>query len=342
MKLRFDLQQGSPEWLAWRSERLSDGGPRIMASDVPAILGQSPYETPHQLWLRLTGRVKAKPTSFAMNRGHRFEPLARALIEQETGAKIVPVCCEPEVHDPAPFWAACSLDGRDPASGAIFEIKVPGRASFEEVVAGKCPQKWVGQIQWQMLVTGQKTATLAVYDPGDGVISDQPSMATLQVDLDPVAIAEIVTKVTAFRNAVIRDEPPSGDAVTIASLRWYRAYKAAEQAKAELEAAQAEFLQAAKTAVVKETPVAVITESVRQGGIDYPKLLMELKVDLSESTIARFRKPSSTVVSVRKSPHAEAFLAEWEERLLQMGAEKPPVEDPDKVEPTPLAACMAW
>ena len=51
-----DLNQRSPEWLQWRSQG-------ITASDIPIILGLSPYKTPWQLWAEKVGRINAPDIS---------------------------------------------------------------------------------------------------------------------------------------------------------------------------------------------------------------------------------------------------------------------------------------
>lgn len=345
MKLRTDLDQGTAAWLQWRAERLEDGGPRIMASDVPTIMGVSPYETPHQLWLRMTGRVGPKASNFAMQRGHRFEPVARAKIEESLGSKIWPVCCEAQFLDPAPIWAACSLDGRHPETGQIFEIKVPGKASFEEVASGICPAKWYPQLHWQMLVTDTKSASLAVYDPGDGVISDTPRLASMLVERDDAYMVDMLEKVTRFREAVMRDEPLAGDRLTAVAVRWFKAYKIVEDAKESLEVLQKELIEAAKSEGKTETPVASISYSTRKGAVDYPKLLADLGFpDIPEEKIDQFRKPASQVESVRKAVGAEAFLMEWEMSLRRQGESSPVghTDDPSCASPALAVGSMAW
>ena len=45
-----DLNQRSEEWLQWRSKG-------VTASDIPIILGLSPYKTRWQLWAEKVGRI---------------------------------------------------------------------------------------------------------------------------------------------------------------------------------------------------------------------------------------------------------------------------------------------
>jgi predicted phage-related endonuclease len=44
------LAQGSPDWLAYRLSMRN-------ASETAAVMGVSPWTTPHQLWLLKTGRA---------------------------------------------------------------------------------------------------------------------------------------------------------------------------------------------------------------------------------------------------------------------------------------------
>ena len=94
------LQQGSPEWLAYRRAKRN-------ASESAAVMGASPWMTPYQLWLAKTGKQETTVTQ-AMQRGTDLEPLARALKgqkawitglrqEQSTARAEVPLLDESEV-----------------------------------------------------------------------------------------------------------------------------------------------------------------------------------------------------------------------------------------------------
>lgn len=81
------LIQGSPEWLAYRSEHFN-------ASDAPAMLGCSPYKTRDQLLREMhTGIAEAVDAGQQrrFDNGHRLEALARPLAEQIVGAELYPV-----------------------------------------------------------------------------------------------------------------------------------------------------------------------------------------------------------------------------------------------------------
>ena len=64
------LTQGSPEWLEYRLKMRN-------ASETATVLGESPWQTPYQLWLLKTGRSTTKATA-AMQHGTDMEPAARA------------------------------------------------------------------------------------------------------------------------------------------------------------------------------------------------------------------------------------------------------------------------
>ena len=81
------LVQGSPEWLAHRSNFWN-------ASDAPAMLGLSKYETREQMLHRLSTGIRPEiddRTAALFADGHRCEALARPLAEEIIGDELYPV-----------------------------------------------------------------------------------------------------------------------------------------------------------------------------------------------------------------------------------------------------------
>lgn len=82
-----ELTQGTPQWLAHRSQHFN-------ASDAPAMMGVSPYKTRSTLLREfatgLSDEIDAG-TQRLFDRGHRFEALARPLAEQIIGQELYPV-----------------------------------------------------------------------------------------------------------------------------------------------------------------------------------------------------------------------------------------------------------
>lgn len=81
------LVQGSPEWTAHRARYFN-------ASDAPAMMGVSPYETRDQLIHRLATGIAPEVDAMTQRRfddGHRYEALARPLAEAIIGEPLYPV-----------------------------------------------------------------------------------------------------------------------------------------------------------------------------------------------------------------------------------------------------------
>jgi putative phage-type endonuclease len=70
MSAILKLVQGTAEWHEHRAQSRN-------ASETPAVLGVSPWQTPYGLWLLRTGRKVQKVTP-AMQHGSELEPAARS------------------------------------------------------------------------------------------------------------------------------------------------------------------------------------------------------------------------------------------------------------------------
>ena len=77
------LVQGSPEWHAHRAKYRN-------ASETAIVMGESPWQTPYQLWELRTGRRQPEVNA-AMARGTALEPQARAAYEVLTGHVMQPL-----------------------------------------------------------------------------------------------------------------------------------------------------------------------------------------------------------------------------------------------------------
>jgi len=138
----IDLKQGSEEWKTWRRSH-------ITASDMPIILGVSPYCSPQTLWARKLGLADEQPINPSMRRGTELEPHARNVVNADRNARFVPLVVE---HDKL-SWAGASLDGYDKDQDALLEVKCPNRKEHDKALLGQVPEKYMPQLQWQMLVT---------------------------------------------------------------------------------------------------------------------------------------------------------------------------------------------
>jgi putative phage-type endonuclease len=145
------VRQGSREWL---DLRLSFR----MASETPAVMGLSPYQTIAQV---RAAKLGAKGfVSAAMRKGVRQEPIARAAYQTSFG-KVRPVFLVADAY-------GCSLDGINDDASRILEIKTPYRGRDSErwrnAVKGKVTEYDFAQVQHQLMVSGAPLAHLWVWD----------------------------------------------------------------------------------------------------------------------------------------------------------------------------------
>jgi predicted phage-related endonuclease len=107
------LKQGSPEWLAYRRTKRN-------ASDAPAMMGCSPYETRSALLRRVHSGIDAEVDSGKQrlfDEGHGAEALCRLLAEQLIGEDLVPAVV-------ARGDLSASLDGRTLMADCDWEHKL--------------------------------------------------------------------------------------------------------------------------------------------------------------------------------------------------------------------------
>lgn len=156
MKLH-DVIQGSPEWLAQRLNTYN-------ASDAPAMLGCSPYETRSQLIARLATGIVPEVDAATQRRfddGHRFEELARPLAVEIIGEDLYPVSGSEDFGLDKPL--AASLDGSTILDEIVWEHKslndelravLPetGIGGFE--VGARLPKVYRVQMEQQLMVSG--------------------------------------------------------------------------------------------------------------------------------------------------------------------------------------------
>ena len=86
----IDLEQGSESWKKWRRFKVG-------ASDMGAVMGDSPYQTPLSLWeLNISG--EGKEETAAMQFGKSIEPVARDWINKQYKVHYSPICAESTLY----------------------------------------------------------------------------------------------------------------------------------------------------------------------------------------------------------------------------------------------------
>lgn len=281
------LQQGSDEWLAFRKNKIG-------ASDLPAIMGVSPWTTPYQLWQMKTGRIPEKQMTQAMQRGHDLEPEARRLAESHFKTPL-----EPLVRVHANEWAIASLDAVSIDGDLIVEIKCPSEKYHLETIETKSvPKHYECQCQWQMYVTGLQLMYYMSYS--------EDSYEILEVKRNDVLIQEMEEKAYDFLQCILTDTPPE----VSANDSLYIETEGNEELKTRARHVQAQYEHFKdELAKVKEeikdltdggkceSDFFKVWQQVRQT-IDYDKMIKDLKID--PLTVELYKKPPtvSTVVKI--------------------------------------------
>lgn len=152
----------------WLDER--DGG--IGASEIAAVLGESPFCSAIELYANKTGRYRRDLSDVeAVYWGNKLEaPILEAYWER-TGRKTrkAGLLLRSTEHP----WALCTLDGEtwqaNESDAWPLEIKNVSGFKAEEWVDGPPPHYFL-QVQQQMLVTGAQKATIAALIGGQRMV----------------------------------------------------------------------------------------------------------------------------------------------------------------------------
>lgn len=189
------------EWLKMREEGIG-------ASEVAAILGLSPWETPFSLWLKKTHQVPPTEETDAMRRGHYLEDAVVQWWMHETGEQVIKASAADiiYVHPEFPYMRVTPdriVKGRK----KLLEVK-----STAINMGDTIPDYYLAQVMYQMYVTGIHNAELIYIQGG-------LTFGRFIVDYDEEFANFIASEVTAFweENILGMKEP---DAITVADLEF--------------------------------------------------------------------------------------------------------------------------
>lgn len=147
-----EIAIGSPEWIAARRDL-------VTATDIPVLLGLSPWRCEADLADEKLGLAEAQEETTRMRLGSFLEPFIARLYTERTGIAVTR-WKNLAVHPGIP-WAAASPDYRSRRRDRLVEIKRYSR------VADGLPQHVEAQVQWQLGVTGYTRADVAILTSDD-------------------------------------------------------------------------------------------------------------------------------------------------------------------------------
>jgi len=192
----------------------------IGASEVAAIMGLSPWQTPLQVWAQKVQGLRTEQTP-AMEWGLRLEPAVRARYAEDIAPERVEYVQERVEHPSLPL--AATLDGvRVRADGdpwRVVEIKTTSERSAGHWAEG-VPDYYIVQVQAQLMCASQRWATIEGADVP--LLVGGRDYSVHEVEPSQRAQDRIARAVEAFWREFVETETPppaqASDADIIAEL----------------------------------------------------------------------------------------------------------------------------
>ena len=183
-----NLQQGTTEWLEWRSNGIG-------ASDAPAIMGENPWKSPADLLSEKLGTAEQFEGSAAMVRGTALEPEARKRYEAISKVRVTPACLQSTKHT----WQRASVDGLAADGSTVVEIKCGDSVYRKTASSRQVPSYYIGQLQHILAVTELPCIDFFCWLPGLQDIH-------LRVERDDPYIARLIVTEQAFWQQIIKQK----------------------------------------------------------------------------------------------------------------------------------------
>ncbi len=173
--VRIPVRQGTSEWLAARREL-------VTATDIPILLGLSPYRCEADLAAEKLGLADPVESTTKMRVGKALEDLIADLYAEKTGTAVRRV--RGLWRSGAIAWAGASPDAT--AKRRLVELKWTGsRSRF----ADGLPQDVEAQGAWQMFVADVPACDVATLTVGDDDIRIFPMERVTGLERDLLAVA---------------------------------------------------------------------------------------------------------------------------------------------------------
>ena len=274
MRQEVQLEQGSPEWLAFRRNHR-------MASETPAIMGLSQYQSPADVRAAKLG--KSAFVNPAMRQGAEQEPIARAAYE----AKFEPM--RPAVFVDGEY--GCSLDGINMDEDTILEIKTPYKDArnsdrWKAAERGELTPADYAQVQHQIMVAAVGGAHFWVWD------AETQEGILVPVEPNPDYWETIRAAWDAFWPTLTERE----DGAWLDAATEYRAAKQALDAATEKAEAAKKKLLALAVGDFSQGGGVEVKKISRAGNVDWAAVQ---KKHLADVDVEAFRKKGTSYFEVK-------------------------------------------
>lgn len=298
---RFGCAQRTAEWLEWRRSGIGASEAGVIAFHLCERFGATHRPPP---WLssieelfreKVTGENRRFETA-AMRRGIELEDSARQWVERQLGLTLEPMQARSRKH---PHLLA-SADGLGTLEGRriAIEIKCPAEGGnsqdWADVRDGRVPDKYVPQVQHQMLVLQPDDLYFVVFDGMEGVM--------VQAAPDPEFAREYLSAAGEFWASVREGKEPPAPFYDIEDPeQLVRAARVAESYR-EFKRWEAQYNEA-KAELVARTPgrrarfgqILTLTRYPQKGKVDMDLVGANLRAGVS---LEDFRKAPSEACRV--------------------------------------------
>ena len=273
---KIALEQGTPEWLAYRMNGV--GG-----SDIASIIGaEGAFKSKKEVLMEKLGQVKelTEHQKTIFKDGHEWEAIVRDRLNQQ-GFNFHPAVVESTV-DPR-FFA--SLDGMDLEREIILEVKSVTNMDRFKAYCERVPAHYVTQVQWQMLCTGFNHSMVAFVCQGEVVVKeimadfDQQSKLVLEAtgflhELDSI-------KAGTMPAPIQQVSTPDMEKLFALKSASFEASKALEVLDGQIKEL-AEKILADHGAIHVQSPFITVQWCEREGTVDYKKIPELANIDLNQ------------------------------------------------------------
>lgn len=271
-------KQGTPEWIEFRKKKIG-------ASDAPVIVGVSPWSTPYKLWCQKLSLMPDTEKNAAMTRGLEMEETARKEFEKQTGH----IMFKPTLVSQEYGFMMASYDGMDIEQKFAVEIKCPGKMDHASAMDGVVPEKYIPQLQHQMIVAKLEMIFYFSYDGNSSKI--------IEVEQDKNYQKNLIAKELEFWKYLQDKEAPpfvEKDYVErnetdwlVAASQWMHISSQIKKLEEEEDRLRKKLIALSENANSKGAGIK-LSKILRKGNVDYTAIPELKQINLDE-----YRKPST-------------------------------------------------